>query len=175
MRPICDFVEKYAESGTLRFHMPGHKGRGTIERYDLTEIFGADSLFEAGGIIAESEAVASRIFGADTFYSTEGSSLSIRAMLYLASLYAKEKGKKPKIFAARNVHKSFVSAVALLDINVEWIYPEACESYLSSPVSPAALDELLSGCEEKPTALYITSPDYLGAFSDVKGIAEICH
>lgn len=176
MRPICDFVEKYAESDTLRFHMPGHKGRGDeMDRHDITEIAGADSLFEADGIISDSETAASRIFSAKTFYSTEGSSLSIRAMLYLAMLYAKENGKKPKILAARNVHKSFVSAVSLLDIDVEWIYPEGSESYLSSPVCPEVLDKLLSSRDEKPTALYITSPDYLGVCSDVIGLSEVCH
>ena len=75
--PICDFVSEYAESGTARLHMPGHKGIGEIERYDLTEIKGADSLYEADGIIAESEANASALFGADSFYSTEGSSHAI--------------------------------------------------------------------------------------------------
>ena len=28
--PICDFVRRYAESGTARLHMPGHKGRGVL-------------------------------------------------------------------------------------------------------------------------------------------------
>ena len=122
--PICDFVKSYAESGTSRLHMPGHKGKGNFgERLDLTEIKGADELYDAEGIIAESEKNASELFGCRTFYSTEGSSHTIRAMLYLASLYAKECGKKPTILAARNAHKAFLSAVALLDIAVDWIYP----------------------------------------------------
>ena len=51
--------------------MPGHKGKRHfgMEKYDLTEMYGADSLFEADGIIAESEKNASELFGADTFYS----------------------------------------------------------------------------------------------------------
>ena len=55
--PICDFAEKYAASGTLRLHMPGHKGDALLgmEQLDITEIDGADSLYEAVGIIAESE------------------------------------------------------------------------------------------------------------------------
>ena len=92
--PIADFVRRYAESGSLRLHMPGHKGVDLLgtESIDITEIHGADSLYEAQGIIRESESLASELFVADTFYSTEGSSLSIRAMLYLASLYASEQG-----------------------------------------------------------------------------------
>ena len=63
--PIADFIKKYAESETVRFHMPGHKGRGSFsfEKYDITEVKGADSLYEADGIIAESEENASRLFG----------------------------------------------------------------------------------------------------------------
>ena len=55
--PICDFVRGYAQSGALRLHMPGHKGGGPIgpEALDITEIPGADSLYEADGIIRRSE------------------------------------------------------------------------------------------------------------------------
>ena len=54
--PIADFVRAYAASGTVRFHMPGHKGRGPLgcEALDITEIAGADSLYEADGIFARS-------------------------------------------------------------------------------------------------------------------------
>ena len=107
--PIYDFAKKYAESGAVRAHMPGHKGIGNlgVEALDITEITGADSLYEACGIIRESEENASRLFGAHTFYSTEGASLAIRSMLYLAFKHAKSKGLSPVIFAGRNAHKSF--------------------------------------------------------------------
>ena len=56
--------------------MPGHKGKTLhgLEALDITEIKGADYLYEAEGIIAASEAAASEIFGTGkTLYSTEGS------------------------------------------------------------------------------------------------------
>ena len=114
--PICDFARRYADSGALRLHMPGHKGAPLLgpEPYDLTEIDGADSLYEASGIIRESEENASSLFGCTTLYSTEGSSLCIRAMLYLTVIYARQKGQRPLIAAGRNAHKAFVSAAALL-------------------------------------------------------------
>ena len=60
------------------------------EPFDITEIDGADVLYGASGIIRESEENAAALFGSGkTVYSAEGSSLSIRAMLYLAALYAK--------------------------------------------------------------------------------------
>ena len=106
--PICDFVRDYTQKGVTRLHMPGHKGASLLgcENMDITEILGADSLYEAEGIIAESEANASRIFGCRTFYSTEGSSQCIRAMLYLILLHAKQNGRKPLIAAGRNAHNA---------------------------------------------------------------------
>lgn len=175
--PICDFVRDYAESDSIRLHMPGHKGKSFLgmESLDITEISGADSLYNAEGIISESEENASRLFGCKTLYSTEGSSQCIRAMLYLISVYAKSCGKKPLILAGRNAHKTFISGAALLDFDVRWIYPETNESYLSCKVNAEKLDSILSDLSEKPVAVYLTNPDYLGNFVDIKSIASVCH
>lgn len=175
--PICDFVNAYNKRKTLRLHMPGHKGMDNLgfESMDITEIDGADSLYEAQGIIRESENNAGMLFGAHTFYSTEGSSLCIRAMLYLATLHANSKGERVTVLAGRNAHKTFLSAVALLDIDVEWIYPEGEATYVSCPMSAERLEEKLSSYKNKPTAVYLTSPDYLGNMLDIKAIADVCH
>ncbi len=175
--PICDFVNEYVKKDRMRLHMPGHKGVSFlgVEGRDITEIEGADTLYHADGIIAESQKNAATLFGAaKTVYSTDGSSLCIRAMIYLAVLQAKKEGKKPLILAARNAHKTFLSAVALLDVCVEWLYPLESETLISCSVSREKLDEALEKMPEKPVALYITSPDYLGIVSDIGGLSEIC-
>ena len=169
--PILDMLKGYSERDILRLHMPGHKGR--LDKNDITEVEGADSLFEASGIIKQSEENAGQLFGADTFYSAEGSSLSIRTMVFLTALYAKEVGKSPLILAARNVHKSFVSAVALTDVSVKWMLPKKNYGYLSCPMTGKEVEEEIT--KSDPVAVYITSPDYLGRTSDVKDIAEVCH
>ena len=173
--PICDFVRKYAESEAIRLHMPGHKGKNQlgVESMDITEIDGADSLYEADGIIRQSEENVSRLFGCPTFYSTEGSSQCIRAMLYLAMLHAKERGKRPLIAAGRNAHKTFLTGAALLDLDVKWLYPKEAGSYLSCDLTVEDVEAVLEA--EKPTAVYLTSPDYLGNVADIAGIAEVCH
>ena len=173
--PICDFVRKYVESDTIRLHMPGHKGKNQlgVESMDITEIDGADSLYEADGIIRQSEENASELFGCPTFYSTEGSSQCIRAMLYLAMLHAKERGKRPLIAAGRNAHKTFLTGAALLDLDVKWLYPKEAGSYLSCDLTVEDVEAVLEA--EKPTAVYLTSPDYLGNVADIAGIAEVCH
>ena len=157
--------------------MPGHKGVDFLgmEHLDITEIDGADSLYEADGIIAKSEANASGLFGCRTFYSTEGSSQCIRAMLYLVLLYCARQGRKPLIAAGRNAHKALLSAVTLLDVDVNWLLPDANVSYLSCDLTPTQLDGYLKSAEEKPAAVYLTSPDYLGHMADIKSLAEVCH
>lgn len=174
--PILDFLKCYDGKNPLRLHMPGHKGTGRlgIEKIDLTEVDGADSLFDASGIIAESEQNASQLFGVDTYYSTEGSSLSIRAMLYLCMQYAKANGKVPFILAGRNAHKTFVSALGLLDFKVKWLYSSAKEGYLSCNITADKIDKTLSKLKQKPVAVYLTSPDYLGNVLDIKSISSVC-
>ena len=174
--PIVDFLRHYAESDTLRLHMPGHKGTSLLgmESWDITEIHGADDLFHADGIIRESEENASRLFGCRTVYSTEGASLSIRAMLYLAHQHARRQGKSPKILAGRNAHRSFLGAAVLLDLDVVWLQPAKQESYLSCAPTAEEIDGILSKADA-PTAVYLTSPDYLGGQADISAIAEICH
>ena len=179
--PIVDFVRAYAERAPLRLHMPGHKGASLLgfEAYDITEIAGADSLYEADGIIRESERNASLLFGCPTYYSTEGSSQCIRAMLYLIMLHAKEQGiDRPLILAGRNAHKTFLSAVGLLDADVEWLFPEHEHGYLDCPVSPLGLTDALVRLETEgrlPTAVYLTSPDYLGNMVDIERLSAVCH
>lgn len=175
--PICAFVRDYAERQALRMHIPGHKGAYFLgmEHLDITEVSGADSLYEAEGIIAWSEENASRLFGCRTFYSTEGSSQCIRAMLYLAMIHAKGQGRAPRIAAGRNAHKTFLTATALLDLEVDWLYPGTKTGYLSCDLTPRELEDYLFSSEEMPTAVYLTSPDYLGNIADISDLAEICH
>ena len=175
--PICDFVRAYAQRGALRLHMPGHKGEGPLglEALDITEIPGADSLYEADGVIARSEANASRLFGAPTFYSTQGSSLCIRAMLSLAQRHAASQGRRPVIAAGRNAHKTFLSAAALLGLPVRWLTPRAQDAYLSCVLSAEELDAQLGTMDEPPAAVYLTSPDYLGNTADIAALAAVCH
>ena len=170
--PLCDFGNNYIARNAQRFHMPGHKGQNRLgyEKADLTEVDGADSLFSASSIIAESERNASQLFGAHTFYSTEGASLAIKAMMHLATRHAKANGQTPLVVAGRNAHKAVVSAAALVGFDVEWLFATN-GSYLSSVVSAAELEHCL---QTKPTAVYLTTPDYLGNMVDLKSIATVC-
>lgn len=148
--PIHEFLEKYTNTSALRLHMPGHNGEIP---HDITEIEGADSLFDtkpdSSGIIAKSERNAAELFSSDrTCYSCAGSTLGIQAALALL----KAKGCKT-IAASRYSHKSLISAAALLRLNIKWLYPE---EYLRADVDFSK--EALEGAD----AIFMTNIDYLG-------------
>ena len=170
--PIVSFLKSYQEKSPVRMHMPGHKGAGILgfEGMDLTEIYGADELFAAEGIIKESEQNASSLFGCPTYYSTQGSTLCIQTMCTILCQDAKSKGKKPKILAGRNAHRSFIHAAALLDFEIEWLYGNS--DYLSCKIHAEDLEKAI--IESLPSAVYLTNPDYLGNLLDIQSLASVC-
>lgn len=170
--PIVSFLKSYQEKSPVRMHMPGHKGAGILgfEGMDLTEIYGADELFAAEGIIKESEQNASSLFGCPTYYSTQGSTLCIQTMCTILCQDAKSKGKKPKILAGRNAHRSFIHVAALLDFDIEWLYGNS--DYLSCKIHAEDLEKAI--IESLPTAVYLTNPDYLGNLLDIQSLASVC-
>ena len=170
--PIYDFLKRYADKNTTRLHMPGHKGKSPLPELeklyslDITEICGADSLFEADGIIRESEKNASALFGTEeTCYSAGGSTLCIQAMLAIMKMEGRH------VVAVRNVHRSFISACALLNIEPEWIYPVYSNGILSGEIPLEKVENKLSGGS---ACLYVTSPDYLGKQADIAKLSDLC-
>ena len=171
--PIWDFVKDYASGDKSRLHMPGHKGHGPLgfEKFDITEFDGADSLFHAIGIIKESEENASKIFDTgSSLFSCEGSSLSVRAMLYLAFVN-REENQGDHILATRNAHSSFASASALIGFDVMWLDKG---THLSCDITPVDLENVLGRVDKMPFGVYVTSPDYLGNMLDIEGLSKVC-
>lgn len=168
--PIHDFLSENAEKRKIRCYMPGHKGRENP--LDITEINGADSLYESDffgsdpGIIAQSEKNASRLFGTvQTLYSCSGSTLAIQTMLALAK--QKSRGKD-HIIAGRYSHRSFISSCILLGLTPSWVYPQ---SYLGADIS---VWDIESKINDRTMAVFINSIDYYGGISDIKSIGELC-
>lgn len=147
--PICSFLEKYTAENKLRLHMPGHNGEFP---HDITEINGADSLYESdhtGGIIGTSEALAASVFGAKkTCYSCGGSTLAIQTGLALL----KSQGCNT-IAASRYSHRALAMTACMLQMNVKWLYPA---EYMSANVTYDF--NAIHGAD----ALFITNIDYYG-------------
>lgn len=173
--PISSFVAGYTGHGRIRMHMPGHKGRGPLkyDNYDITEVKGADYLYEASGIIRESEEYCAELFNTrKSCYSTEGTSHTIKAMLAAIKTLI---GPLGKIAAARNCHRAFTDGCILLDIDPVWIYPsDESASLTDFKLTPedvaAAMD-----ADKMIVAVYITTPDYRGNMLPVHLIAREVH
>lgn len=176
--PICNFLQQYYDQDIARLHMPGHKGRAPAGYpdflraafpYDITEVAGADVLFEAEGIIGESEALTAALYGADfTCYSAGGSTLSILAMIAAA---AEQFGRK--IIAVRNAHRAFANACVLTGAEPIWLCPPCSEGLCPQPtpeMAAAAMD-----AHPEARIFYLTSPDYYGVIADIAGIAGEVH
>lgn len=172
--PLHDAVERFLQKDAARFHMPGHKGTGTDEfatilPYDITEVDGADSLFHADGPLLELEKSFAEVYGAKhSLLSAGGATLCIQTMLALACSTGK------KLIAGRNLHRSAVNAMALLDLKPIWIYPDqSAGNWFQGRYTPDSVREALRRNPDA-AAVYLTSPDYFGVMSNIKGIAEIC-
>ena len=179
--PIVDFLSKYADSKTARLHMPGHKGNAPLSipadirqmyRYDITEITGADNLYAPVDIIKESEDNASAIFGTKTFYSTEGSSLAIKSMLYLALKHYElnvgpvRDNVKPYIITVGMCHKALFHAVELLNLKIKRV-----ASYKDDPETMyKELNTLIAEEKLRPIGVYVTYPDYFGDSVDLRAL-----
>ena len=94
-------------------------------------------------------------------------------MMRLIAVYAAAKGEAPTVLAGRNAHKAFLNAAALLDIRIKWLCPQKKSSYHCCPISADDVEKALSQ-DKKTTAVYLTSPDYLGNILDIKSISDVC-
>lgn len=176
--PILDFLKQYRQSGTSRLHMPGHKGNPPPYPdwellpfgLDITEVQGADALYEAEGVIGESEQIAAELFGTcTTCYSAGGSTLSILAMVRAAHRFG------GKILAVRNCHIAFVNACILLDWQPVWLCPPySRETGLAQPVTAAEVAACMDA-DPQIRSVYLTSPDYYGVEAEISAIAAEVH
>lgn len=173
--PIFRFLSEYCTGEIARLHMPGHKGNAPdwpvdlLSCFDITEIKGADALYEAEGIIGASEENAASLYGTKfTCYSAGGSTLGIQTMLAAVC------NPGDRILAARNAHTAFVNTCILLDVTPVWLLPEYNDSFgISGAIAPETVEASLRS-DPDVKAVYLTSPDYLGCRSDIRAIAAIC-
>lgn len=160
--PIHDFLKNYASSGAVRVHMPGAKSNP----FDITEIEGADELYDSKGIIAQSESVASSLFhSGKTLFSCGGSTLAIQTMLALAKAQFPQKNL---VIAPRFCHKSLINSCVLLDLRADWVFPD---EFLSCEISAKAVEEKIC---DATLCVFAQSVDYLGGECDVKSLADVC-
>lgn len=180
--PVLEALADYQRKDRYGFSPPGHRrGRGADKPVlDVlgTDLFGADVLargglddWEArGGFLTEAEQLMADAVGAEmAFFSTCGSSLSVRAAMMAVA------GCSGGLLLPRDSHKSVVGGLIFSGIQPRWIAPRwDAERHLSHPPSP---ERVASAWEEHPDAAgaLVVSPSPYGTCADLAAIAEICH
>lgn len=179
---IREFLMLHGKDEPVSFHMPGHKGKELYEKYgygeflgrlmdcDITEIPGADNLFQAESVIRRTMDKYKDLYGAkESYLLINGSSAGILASILTTV------SKGGKLLMARNCHKSAFNALQLGDITPTYAYPDIIDEYgITGGVS---VEEIRTCLEENPDveAVILASPNYYGICSDIRGIAAEVH
>ncbi|MFF8902876.1 aminotransferase class I/II-fold pyridoxal phosphate-dependent enzyme [Streptomyces lydicus] len=180
--PVLDALARYHASKHLSFSPPGHKqARGADPRVrevlgdavfygDVLASGGLDDRRTRSGVLECAEQLmADAVHASHTFFSTCGSSLSVKAAM-LSVAHPHE-----KLLVSRDAHKSVVAGLILSGIQPVWVDPRwDTERHLAHP--PSA-DDFESGFAAHPDAkgALVTSPTPYGACADLRAIADICH
>jgi arginine decarboxylase len=180
--PVLEALQTYHATAQTPFTPPGHKqGRGTdprvrdvlgdaVFRSDVLAISGLDDRSSSGRVLERAQALMADAVGAEhTFFSTCGSSLSVKAAMLAVA------GPHEKLLVGRDVHKSVVSGLVLAGIQPIWIDPQwDAGRHLAHPPTAASFR---AAFEEHPDArgALVTTPTPYGTCADLAAIAEVCH
>ncbi len=177
-----DFLLEHADKDPVSFHMPGHKGEAFFRKYgyddflnrfvdcDVTEIRGADNLFQPEGIIRDVMDRYAALYDVQNSYLLiNGSSAGL-----IASVMASVR-PGGKIIMARNCHKAVFNALTLAGVEPVYAQPEFLEEYGIS--GAIAVEEIERCMDENPDAdaVILPSPNYYGICSDIEAIAKAVH
>lgn len=180
---IAEFLVEHKNRKPISFHMPGHKGREELFAKcgygdfaqnmignDVTEIPGADNLFDPRSSILQTKKNYAKLYGAlHTELLVNGSSAGIIASI-MASV-----PRGGKLILGRNSHHSAFSAMRLGDIDPVYVRPEIDgKSGLQTYITPESVRKAIE-LNPDASAVLITSPNYYGILSDIRRIADICH
>ncbi|MEU8893186.1 aminotransferase class I/II-fold pyridoxal phosphate-dependent enzyme [Streptomyces sp. NPDC048442] len=180
--PVLDALAAYHARDELAFTPPGHKqARGADPEVrkvlgdavffgDVLASGGLDDRRTRGRVLERAEELMACAVRADhTFFSTCGSSLSVKAaMLTVAAPHE-------KLLVSRDAHKSVVAGLILCGIEPVWIDPQwDAERHLAHPPSPDAYEKAFTEHPDAKGAL-VTSPTPYGAAADLRALADVCH
>jgi arginine decarboxylase len=128
--PLVDALAEYQRLDRYGFTPPGHRhGRGadprTVEvlgiepfRADVLASSGVDDRSSSGGVLKAAETLMAEAVGADhTFFSTCGSSLSVKAAMLAVA------GTDADLLLGRDAHKSVVAGLVFSGLQPRWVRP----------------------------------------------------
>jgi arginine/lysine/ornithine decarboxylase len=180
--PYADALLAYAEAGWLRLGVPGHRGK-PIGAPGIAAAFGEvtvdlDISPMIEGIdkgprptpLEQSLALAAEAWGAArTWFLTNGASQGN----LVAAVALRQLGRQ--LVVQRSVHSSVIDGLALSGMGATFVQPEVDrELGVAHGVTAANLAEALRLTPDAVAAI-VASPNYFGAVSDVRALADTAH
>ena len=174
--PLLDAYLSYFESQRTAFTIPGHKqkahrldeGLGSVVDSDTPLYGGLDEIKLTEGTLKKAEELAATLWGADyARFSTGGSTHANQAIILALG--------KPgdKVAVARTAHRSVLSALVLTGLEPIWLTPDIDEATgMPTGIPVSELERVL---DQKPIALLLTEPGYLGTISDLPALISRAH
>lgn len=174
--PLLDAYLTYFETNHLPFTIPGHKqkaarldaGLGSLVDLDIPLYGGLDEIKLTNKVLIKAEGLAAEFWGADfARFSTGGSTHANQAVILALG--------KPgdKVALSRTAHRSVLSALVLAGLEPLWLTPEI-DSVTGVPTG-IPLSEFERVLPQKPIALLLTEPGYLGTLSDIRSLVTAAH
>ncbi len=174
--PLLDAYLAYFESKRTPFTIPGHKqrasrldaGLGQVVDTDTPLYGGLDEIKLTNQVLTHAESLAAKLWGADfARFSTGGSTHANQAIILSLG--------KPgdKIAVSRTAHRSVLSALVLAGLEPLWLSPDI-DSKTGVPIG-ISVDEFRKVVNQKPIALLLTEPGYLGTISDLPLLIDEAH
>ena len=174
--PLLDAYLAYFERTRTPFTIPGHKQKASALDADLGAVVDADTPLYGGldeikltnQTLKAAESLAATLWGADyARFSTGGSTHANQAIIFALG--------KPgdQVAVARTAHRSVLSALVLAGLEPIWMSPEI-DGATGVPTGITA-GELAKALSEKPIAVLLTEPGYLGTISDLPALIELSH
>ncbi|MGH2874029.1 MAG: aminotransferase class I/II-fold pyridoxal phosphate-dependent enzyme, partial [Solirubrobacteraceae bacterium] len=180
--PYLEAIVSYGSRGSVRFHVPGHKG-GAGADPGLRSAIGERALAldicqDIEGIdtgptptpYQRAEQLAAIVYGAaQTWFLTNGATQGNHALCLALA--------KPDrhVLVQRNSHASVVDGLVLSGGMASFVSPEYDpELGMAHGVTPEALRAALERSPEIDAA-FVVSPTYYGMAADVRSLAEVAH
>jgi lysine decarboxylase len=180
--PYLDAIVSYGSRGSVRFHVPGHKGgpgadpglRSAIGERALAldicqDIEGIDTGPTPTPYQRAEELAASAYGAGQTWFLTNGATQGNHALC----LALAKPGRH--VLVQRNSHASIVDGLVLSGGMASFVAPEYDpELGMAHGVTPEALEEALARSRDI-SAVFIVSPTYYGMAADIRGCADVAH
>jgi lysine decarboxylase len=174
--PLLDAYLSYFESARTPFTIPGHKqrtsrldlGLGAVVDSDTPLYGGLDEIKLTNKTLIKAEKLAADFWGADyARFSTGGSTHANQAIVLALG------APGDRVAVSRTAHRSILSALVLAGLEPVWMSPEIDEA-TGVPIG-IGIAELERALTEKPIAVLLTEPGYLGTLSDLPALIEASH